>query len=387
MSEHLPYQYEHIHTDTKPTHSIDMRNAPRVVDDIVEATDRHGRKKFGEVVAIITPDYEDPKAQGASNSLLDHNNSLLLVRYDINTYGIATKHEGLLHPGRDLKAGESLYFGRQGDMQEDVMGEGEVLGLAALSGISSKQFGEGVSRVHGTIFLTEDGIISLQDGRESVDPVTRHVIDGESTNGSLVVTRQGHTSQQPNIIAEKHKSYMEEQQRLYTERIFGENERSVVPETMDVSAQFLHAIQDVQLREILHKHAGGSKTYREVIDKIRTDKATRLDMARRIVDVINNEMDFMPDRIQLKGEKTPSHQKYREKVSSVEYVALLVMSVLDGTFDIAESIKDPVEFRDGKQETIINNGQHRLAASQILRTITGDNNELPKIINIIRTYR
>lgn len=72
----------------------------------------------------------------------------------------------------------------------------------------------------------------------------------------------------------------------------------------------------------------------------------------------------MPYRISRDDWKMPNHGGYEDlggKVRSREYVAKLVLAMLDGTFDTSKSKQDPINTVRGDGL-----GQHRTAAKQVL---------------------
>jgi|APMI01.1.fsa_nt_gi hypothetical protein len=390
-------KYEHVHGVRDVwDHEVNVSDAPRVTDEIVERVGDNGEIAFGEVVCVITPDHASrgEASEGGSRSLIDHSNSLLLVRYEDNRIGIATRHEGTLRPGMMLEPYVAIHFGRVPNGSEAVIGERTVFGMAALSGVEGKAFGDGVSRVHGSIQIDERGMARIYDGREDVDPATRHVTDISSTNGTLVTVYEGNRWQQPDIISPlRHKEHLK---KIFASPNIpdfkGETRESLITqESIENAATTLSLLGDTETRNILHRHCSGkAATLGEVVRLIRTDSELRVELGGRFLRLITEQKDLLPDRVQRRGEeKTPNHLGYKEKIKSTEYVALLMLSMLDGTFRSDISKKDEVEFINGRQETVIDKGQHRLAASNMIDELVPyeDRDKVPVFISIKRTYR
>ena len=135
----------------------------------------------GDIVLAMQPDrYNGQHADGET--------TILLVRYPDGSFATAglTRHE----KGFEVKLGKLLppdtkiYYGRLGDGETET--EQEILGAAALMGVEGRRFGAGVSRIHGSIEVTGEGELVLNDGGI-------HPSNGEyhsSNNGTAVMTAE-----------------------------------------------------------------------------------------------------------------------------------------------------------------------------------------------------
>ncbi len=396
MPETSTLQPEYVHLGSeKSIHDIDLRNLPRVSDMLVERKEEDGSRVLGEVVGVITPDYLDSTKGEGSGSLLEHHNTFCIVRYPTSMeYGLAVYDGANFVPSEVLKPFEKVYFGRGEGVNNEALKGKTVLGLTALSGMKDRRFGEGVSRVQGSLMIDEKGQLTISDGYEFADPTTRRVEDKPSANGTLITTLEGRKSSQKDIVLER-------VQAEHTLRVFGAPQsrerdsngnnrdrlRRMTDETRQQAIDTLKAIEGEQpgLLDVIRAHvkADMPHTRQAVRELIQTDTALRLDMAKYFMDRVDELRDILPDGFTPNRDKMPNHPGY-QKMTSREYVALLAISMLDGTFDTKGSLSDPAEFADGKQVTTINNGLHRLAANTILGLTKANS---PQNLRIVRTYK
>ncbi len=130
------------------------------------------------------------------------------------------------------------------------------------------------------------------------------------------------------------------------------------------------ALGNQRVAEIIQKynkeHAYKSE---DLVGLVRRDAGLRYELGAHFVDLLDTgEAGGMPYRITHDDWKTPSHGGYEDlggKVRSREYVAKLVLSMLDGTFDVSADKQDPIDIRYGDGL-----GQHRTAARQLLRYLS-----------------
>lgn len=408
MEKLQPYRHSLQHEQLRgddidvSSHQINAFSSPRIVDELV-TREVGGRKVYGEIFAIVTPD-----ALGASmddRHPIDQLDSLCLVRYpDTYEVGIATRaklgDEIIMHPGMILPTDKRIMFGRQGDHEGVVDGEDEVLGRVALTGVQGAVFGEGVSSIHGSIVVDNQGRVTISDGRETVDPATRHVIDASSTNYTRVSVASNPDEPRGNLLGEQKRLDRENHARKQFEELFGspvvqprdrfgnvkDRVSEITSKMIEDSIRSLRAVGDPEVHKIIESTIAQQDLHspEDVIKQIRENNAIRFELAKYFKQKVDNDRDLMPDRIQRNGSKRPNHPGYSsDTIASDDYVALLAISMLDGTFNAEVSIKDKVQFNNGTNDTKINGGQHRLAALRLLGLSNGPNT--PKHIDIERT--
>lgn len=120
------------------------------------------------------------------------------------------------------------------------------------------------------------------------------------------------------------------------------------------------------IASIINQYKGSLYRAEDLVGLVRKSADVRQQLGAHIVDLLDRgEGGAMPYRIVRDDWKTPNHAGYEDlagKVRSREYVAKLVLAMLDGTFDISQSNKDPIDIVHGDGL-----GQHRTAAQQVLR--------------------
>jgi|GEM_PF-4445742 len=126
------------------------------------------------------------------------------------------------------------------------------------------------------------------------------------------------------------------------------------------------------LEQIDAEHAGEQDYNRmlELVDKIRTDPETRYEAGVCLLGELNYLADShrgllaLPRRVIANTGKTPDKgPKPVAGMTSREYVALLGLQMIDGTFDADLSSSDPIEANDRNPDGL---GQHRYAAAVLL---------------------
>lgn len=406
MPRKYPVKHERLNgQEDQSSRTLDTTFAPRIMDDLVTCEDEeHSRIRFGEVICIVTPDFTSTEKKVTEEKSSE--DSFYIVRYPkTGEVGIATHDAETdeMKAGIILPVGKTMYFGRHGDAAPDgetilpatnMRTERHVLGLAALSGTDSKRFGRGVSRIHGSLHLLDDGRLSISDGHEEADPNTRIVQDLGSLNSTRVTTAHEAVGYQEDIVSERVKKENERASEKRLERIFGtpatvdvrgrSREQAMTQESVREAALTLPEVQDKFINGIIRKYLTPEvNTFESLVGFIRNNDALRLELGKYLMQKVREHRSTMPERLQQShGEKSPSHPGYDGKLGNDEYAALLAISMLDGTFISKKSLSDPVEFIDRRNDTAINGGQHRLAAVQLLNLTP----QAPQHIKITRTY-
>lgn len=119
------------------------------------------------------------------------------------------------------------------------------------------------------------------------------------------------------------------------------------------------------IKTMLDQHKGELYKDEDLVGLFRKDAQLRLKIGTLVIDLLDShKIPYLGRRVIFDDMKTPNHTNYEEigKIRSREYVAKLVLSMLDGTFDIAKSNSDPVDddsIGDGL-------GQHRFSARKVL---------------------
>jgi hypothetical protein len=100
-----------------------------------------------------------------------------------------------------------------------------------------------------------------------------------------------------------------------------------------------------------------------IVEEIRNNPHVRLALGEYFINELWNLKDKLPDRVQRNTQKRPNHVGgYHWDYTSFEYVALLCLSMLDGTYDPAKESSDPVVENNGS----VTLGQHRYSAKLLL---------------------
>lgn len=156
-----------------------------------------------------------------------------------------------------------------------------------------------------------------------------------------------------------------------------EYDKFVSEATIKLSAEYLErALEtDSQLAELIGslKADFGLNDPVSVVNAIRTNPDMRLAVGKYMLDKINlfaeKHPDDLPDRVRCNGEKAPKGliaEYIKTRISSREYVALLCLAKLDGSFN--GLMADDIEI--GSDGNVIV-GQHRVAADMILNEPAG----------------
>lgn len=406
MPKKYPVKHERLNgKEDQSSRTLDTPFAPRINDHLVAHEDEErGGINFGEVIGIVTPDFNATEDKTTPEKA--SGDSFYIVRYPkTGEVGIATHDAETdeMKAGIILPVGITMYFGRHGDAAPDgetilpatnMRTERHVLGLAALSGTDSKRFGRGVSRIHGSLHLLDDGRLSISDGHEEVDPNTRIVQDLGSLNSTRVTTAHEAVGYQEDIVSKRAQQENERAAEKRLERIFStpatldsrgrSREQLMTEESIREAILTLPKVQDKIINSIIGKHLTPEvNSYENLVGFIRENSALRLELGKYLMQKVHEHRSIMPARLQQShGEKSPSHPGYDDKLGNDEYAALLAISMLDGTFISKRSLSDPVEFVDRRNDTAINGGQHRLAAVQLLNLTP----QAPQHIKITRTY-
>ena len=120
------------------------------------------------------------------------------------------------------------------------------------------------------------------------------------------------------------------------------------------------ALEEMVRQRQAEKHI---KSSLEMVDLIRTDADLRYDLGAYLMDKLKENIDRMPERVAVDGQKNPGHRGYKHlgRLTSQEYAVLLALAMLDGTYQ--EPSHDPIKrLPDGSVEL----GQHRAAAEILL---------------------
>lgn len=364
-------------------HQVDAFSSPRVIDELV-VREVHGQRIYGEVFAIVTPDAASAENSGYHPS--DQPDGLCLVRYpDTRQVGIASRvsvgDTTVMHPGLILRPDERVVFGREGD-REHAMSEPAVVGRIALTGVDGTAFGRGVSRIHGSIDVDSEGRVTISDGREELDPVTRHVMDIASTNHTRVSVASDTMPREDLISPQKSIDAKEYAERRFAE-IFGAPQSRVrgrfgnaqdrltdmTPETIRDACGMLDRIDDPELKGIIKSHLGGGANVdpEAVVTLVRKNDELRFALADYLLKKASDIGYKLPERVATNNQfKSSNYPGYAANMNSQEYAVVLALSMLDGTFVTRKSMQDPVEYIRNYNGTVVNGGQHRLAALELL---------------------
>lgn len=315
-----------------------------------------------------------------------------------------------------LPEGSTFYFGREGDKSTNT--DPGIVGAGSLYGRAGKVFLPVVSGIHCSIRI-ENGKFILRDGGRT---------GGASTNGTWiekaglptdeVEESSGEPQDQavidrPEILSEYEKHLRrlfapkpegpsedereaaieklkhpdidlfalddEDAQALADEYIrnkqttSGKKEFRVTDQTLGDAVRTMEQVKahDHELRAILQNFQLAGESPEVIVAAIRQNADVRLALGQHYVDRVDqlaNDED-MPLRVRLNGQKKPDTGDYTEPMTSREYVALLCLAQLDGTFDQAYADRlstDKIE-RDERTGQVTQ-GQHRYAASLALHT-------------------
>lgn len=99
----------------------------------------------------------------------------------------------------------------------------------------------------------------------------------------------------------------------------------------------------------------------DLTELVRTDPEVRLSIGKHIIEKIQKHMSMMPERVVNDTEKNPNHSGY-SAIKSREYVALLTLAMLDGSFN--HTRQEKIYDFDSRGVAVL--GQHRYAARYLL---------------------
>lgn len=143
-----------------------------------------------------------------------------------------------------------------------------------------------------------------------------------------------------------------------------ENPRGLVTEANKQKAHNVieeAIVADPKIRRIIEEQTRLQGESFDPSDLIRTSAEARLAIGTYMLDKISRNLSRMPERVLDDRNKKSDHGGYPE-MKSREYVALLVLSMLDGTFDYSRE-QHIYDFDDRGVATL---GQHRYAARYLL---------------------
>lgn len=99
----------------------------------------------------------------------------------------------------------------------------------------------------------------------------------------------------------------------------------------------------------------------DLTELVRTDPEVRLAIGKHIIEKIQRHISMMPERVVNDTEKNPNHSGYNA-IKSRDYVALLALAMLDGSFNHVRQEK--IYDFDSRGVAVL--GQHRYAAKYLL---------------------
>lgn len=144
-----------------------------------------------------------------------------------------------------------------------------------------------------------------------------------------------------------------------------EGRQKVTPESeQDAVDALRYAVSgDHDLKRIIEQHNPDRLIGQDLVRHLRTDQDVRVAVGKYLMSKFEEEVLSMGDRVRRGGEKRPNFKGYEHlgKLKSSEYVPLLAMSMIDGTYH--EAAADSEQRKDNGAVT---NGEHRQAARQIL---------------------
>lgn len=174
---------------------------------------------------------------------------------------------------------------------------------------------------------------------------------------------------------------LKEGARKAPERVVGEES------ARSAYSVYLNAEGDVE--EVIHHHArnfsGEDEGFKAAIagqlaKKRKLEQATaikllrecqelRLELLERFVEKLKEmqEDEQLPDEFDLDALVTPNHTSEPFSVASRDYAALLALSMLDGTFDIAAARKDPIVKASTR---VVVSGAHRYVAMMLIGVVS-----------------
>ena len=146
-------------------------------------------------------------------------------------------------------------------------------------------------------------------------------------------------------------------------------------------AALAYQLSDREVKAIVEKYATPERWRTEDMHElIRENNKLRVELGEYILQKLESSSIALPDRVLRNGQKSINYTGYDyPNVSSHEAVALIALSMLDGTFK--RTPHDPVEI-DEITESVVR-GQHRWTAANILGI---GNIYLAEVAGIKRNY-
>jgi len=139
----------------------------------------------------------------------------------------------------------------------------------------------------------------------------------------------------------------------------------------DYMSPLLQGGKDARIAAMIKRHAKTETiSPDDAMKLLREDSSLRKELGVYLLDKLAVRSYVLPERVARNGQKSPNWPGYNDipTMSSHEYVALLALAKLDGSFIYDEKIKDPDQLSE-PHNVILRNvelGQHRAAADFIL---------------------
>lgn len=285
-----------------------------------------------------------------------------------------------------LQEGQQILFGRRGDNDP---GSG-VIGAAALFMNPSAKFGMHASSIHMGVRM-ENGVPHLKDGlrgastngtwleyasqpdeAQPVAPVTRESVERPKTRAQILfapvetqeVSRFSDAEYEAQYKAMLDGTGPEEvdvERAAVRTNEGGRNQ--VTQESVDEAARSVLMAENVDdnVRGILQHFAPGAPS-KQRSELIRTNADLRLALGEYLT-IKYDTLRYLPSNVARRHPKSPNRAGYRElgNISSKEYVVLLALSKLDGTF-ISDQ-QDAITYSPSTPNGV---GQHRYTADELL---------------------
>ena len=219
-----------------------------------------------------------------------------------------------------------------------------------------------VSRHHLKIMCDKDGRLTIVD---------------TSTNGTMVEYYRQPSSQWDDLQNFGEQGAAVDPERWRHELIFARptsrgrdrfgndlDKRLQVTDESRKDAALAYQLSDREVKAIVEKYATPERWRTDDVHKlIRENNELRVELGECILQKLESSSIALPDRVWRNGQKRINYTGYDyPDVSSHEAVALIALSMLDGTFK--RTLYDPVEI-DERTGTV-SRGQHRWTAANIL---------------------
>jgi hypothetical protein len=144
-----------------------------------------------------------------------------------------------------------------------------------------------------------------------------------------------------------------------------EGRQAVTDESVRSAVQSLNLakLADDHISRIIAEHNPTQVSGVELVEKLRTDPELRTHLGKYLMSKFDEYRVAMGDRVQRDVQKRPNYKGYEHlgALRSSEYVPLLAMSMIDGTFIDAREDHEQV-----KDNGAVTNGEHRQAARLVL---------------------